>query len=109
MAAGAVLSQDGIGYTLFYATNFIFTGLGVAVWPRTRVVHRRRGQPTSAGCAAARRARAGRVASADRAAAAVLAGRRAARRAFGPAWLQTRRGSHIVITTIMFNFIASAR
>jgi simple sugar transport system permease protein len=25
-----------------------------------------------------------------------------------PAWLQARRGSHIVITTIMFNFIASA-
>jgi simple sugar transport system permease protein len=28
--------------------------------------------------------------------------------AFLPAWLQARRGSHIVITTIMFNFIASA-
>jgi general nucleoside transport system permease protein len=28
--------------------------------------------------------------------------------AFVPAWLQARRGSHIVITTIMSNFIASA-
>src|SRR5204862_5508691 len=28
--------------------------------------------------------------------------------AFLPAWLQARRGSHIVITTIMFNFIASS-
>src|SRR5207248_5674077 len=28
--------------------------------------------------------------------------------AFIPAYLQARRGSHIVITTIMFNFIASA-
>jgi simple sugar transport system permease protein len=28
--------------------------------------------------------------------------------AFIPAWLQARRGSHIVITTIMFNFIAAA-
>jgi simple sugar transport system permease protein len=28
--------------------------------------------------------------------------------AFVPAWLQARRGSHIVITTIMFNFIAAA-
>jgi simple sugar transport system permease protein len=28
--------------------------------------------------------------------------------AFVPAWLQARRGSHVVITTIMFNFIASA-
>src|SRR4029079_4038755 len=25
-----------------------------------------------------------------------------------PAWLQAYRGSHVVITTIMFNFIASA-
>ena len=28
--------------------------------------------------------------------------------AFIPSWLQARRGSHVVITTIMFNFIASA-
>jgi len=28
--------------------------------------------------------------------------------AFIPGWLQAKRGSHIVITTIMFNFIASA-
>jgi general nucleoside transport system permease protein len=28
--------------------------------------------------------------------------------AFIPAWLQAKRGSHIVITTIMFNFIASS-
>ena len=28
--------------------------------------------------------------------------------AFLPGWLQAKRGSHIVITTIMFNFIASA-
>ncbi len=28
--------------------------------------------------------------------------------AFIPGWLQAKRGSHVVITTIMFNFIASA-
>ncbi|MGC8165204.1 ABC transporter permease subunit, partial [Salmonella enterica] len=28
--------------------------------------------------------------------------------AFIPAWLQAKRGSHIVITTIMFNFIAAS-
>jgi ABC-type uncharacterized transport system permease subunit len=28
--------------------------------------------------------------------------------AFIPAWLQATRGSHVVITTIMFNFIASS-
>ena len=27
--------------------------------------------------------------------------------AFMPGWLQARRGSHVVITTIMFNFIAA--
>ena len=28
--------------------------------------------------------------------------------AFIPGWLQAKRGSHVVITTIMFNFIAAA-
>ncbi len=28
---GALGSGEGIGFTLFYATNFIFTGLSVAV------------------------------------------------------------------------------
>ncbi len=31
MAYGAVGNSDFLGYTLFYATNFIFTGLAVAV------------------------------------------------------------------------------
>src|ERR1035438_4598922 len=31
MAAGAFGAQDSIGYTLFYATDFVFTGLAVAV------------------------------------------------------------------------------
>src|ERR1035437_2406989 len=31
MADGAFGSQESIGYTLYYATNFIFTGLAVAV------------------------------------------------------------------------------
>ena len=31
MVDGAFGSQDSIGYSLFYATNFIFTGLAVAV------------------------------------------------------------------------------
>ena len=32
----------------------------------------------------------------------------AAQEAEAAAWLQAKRGSHIVITTIMFNFIASS-
>jgi general nucleoside transport system permease protein len=31
MLAGALGDSEGIGYTLYYATNFIFTGLAVAV------------------------------------------------------------------------------
>ncbi|MEH6453781.1 MAG: ABC transporter permease, partial [Psychromonas sp.] len=31
MIRGALGYQEGIGYTLYYATNFMFTGLAVAV------------------------------------------------------------------------------
>ena len=31
MISGALGSSEAIGYTLYYATNFIFTGLAVAV------------------------------------------------------------------------------
>src|SRR4051812_29231516 len=31
MVSGAFGSQEAVGYTLYYATNFIFTGLAVAV------------------------------------------------------------------------------
>ncbi len=111
MAAGAVLSQDGIGYTLFYATNFIFTGLGVAVAAHAGLFNiGAEGQAYIGGLCS------GLVALALGAwpplivlPLAVLAGAAGgAAWAFGPAWLQARRGSHIVITTIMFNFIASA-
>jgi len=112
LATGAFGSQEAVGYTLYYATNFIFTGLAVAValhaglfnigcegqaylgglgvglvglaldhhWPFWAIL------PAAIGAAA-------------------FFG---AAWAFIPAWLQARRGSHIVITTIMFNFIASA-
>ncbi|HEY7542200.1 MAG TPA: ABC transporter permease [Methylomirabilota bacterium] len=111
LVSGAFGSAEALGYTLYYATNFIFTGLAVAVafhgglfnigaegqayigglavallclgaggWPTVLVT------PVAVGAAA-------------------LGG---AAWAFVPAWLQARRGSHVVITTIMFNFIASA-
>jgi simple sugar transport system permease protein len=111
LVSGAFGNAEALGYTLYYATNFIFTGLAVAVafhgglfnigaegqayigglvvallclgaggWPTVLVI------PVAI-------------------AAAALGG---AAWAFVPAWLQARRGSHVVITTIMFNFIASA-
>jgi general nucleoside transport system permease protein len=108
---GAFGYGEAAGYTLYYATNFAFTGLAVAIafhcglfnigaegqaslgglgvglvglalggWPFAVVL------PLSIGAAA-------------------LFG---AAWAFIPGYLQARRGSHIVITTIMFNFLAAA-
>ena len=112
LASGALGTQEGIGYTLYYATNFIFTGLGVAVAYHAGLFNIGcEGQAYVGGLGS------GLVALwlGDRAPllvvlpVAIMAGA-----AFGaawaliPAWLQARRGSHIVITTIMFNFIAAS-
>jgi len=112
MIAGALGSAGGIGYTLYYATNFIFTGLAVAIAFHAGLFNiGGEGQAYVAGLGA------GLVMLAfDHAlpgwallplgiAAAALAG---AAWAFIPAYLQAYRGSHVVITTIMFNFIAAA-
>jgi ABC-type uncharacterized transport system permease subunit len=111
LVVGAVGYPEAIGFTLYYATNFVFTGLAVAIafhaglfniggegqayvgglavalvclfleaWPSVFVV------PLAILAAAAAGAAWGAV----------------------PGWLQARRGSHIVITTIMFNFLAAA-
>lgn len=111
MLGGSVASGDGIGYTLYYATNFIFTGLAVAVAYHAGLFNiGAEGQAYIGGLGI------GLVALwlGDRSPwlvlpIAVLAGAVfGAAWAFIPAWLQARRGSHVVITTIMFNFIASA-
>ncbi|PSM16934.1 MULTISPECIES: ABC transporter permease [Nitratireductor] len=109
---GAFGSGSGIGYTLYYATSFIFTGLAVAVAFHCGLFNiGGEGQAyvgglgvalvcltfdgllpwwlnfllAIAGCAAI-----------------------GAIWAMIPGWLQAKRGSHIVITTIMFNFIAAS-
>src|SRR4051812_9738929 len=111
MVAGSVGSQDGIGYTLYYATNFIFTGLAVAVAYHAGLFNiGAEGQAYIGGLGV------GLVGLwlGDShplivLPLAVIAGAVfGAAWAFLPAWLQAKRGSHIVITTIMFNFIASA-
>lgn len=108
---GALGSQEGVGYTLFYATNFIFTGLAVAVAYHAGLFNiGAEGQAYVGGLGT------GLVCLWLGAwpfwavlplavAAGALFG---AAWAFVPGWLQARRGSHIVITTIMFNFIGSA-
>ncbi len=111
LVAGAAGSQDAIGYTLYYATNFIFTGLAVAIAYHAGMFNiGAEGQAyiggLGMGLAALWLGDASRWVVVPLA---ILAGAGfGAAWAFVPAWLQARRGSHIVITTIMFNFIASA-
>jgi simple sugar transport system permease protein len=112
LVLGAVGSPESIGYTLYYATNFAFTGLAVAVAFHAGLFNiGGEGQAYlgGLGCGLA-------ILALDKylpawlmipvaIAAAALFG---AAWAAVPAWLQAWRGSHIVITTIMFNFVASA-
>jgi general nucleoside transport system permease protein len=111
LAAGAFGSGEAIGYTLYYATTFVFTGLAVAVAFHGGLFNiGAEGQAYIGGlgiallCLAA-----GTWPSLLIIPAAIVASAAfGAAWAFLPAWLQARRGSHIVITTIMFNFIASS-
>ena len=109
---GALGRGEGIGFTLYYATNFIFTGLSVAVAIHAGLFNiGSEGQAYLGGLGAALVALAldnyvpWYVTMPFAVAGAALFG---AAWAFIPAWLQAKRGSHIVITTIMFNFIGAA-
>ncbi|MBO6865547.1 MAG: ABC transporter permease [Thalassococcus sp.] len=111
MVDGALMRSSGWGYTLYYATNFIFTGLAVAVAFHARLFNiGGEGQAVLGGLGAAL---ACLFIPWPHWSLAILGGAVAAA-AFGalwaliPAYLQAKRGSHIVITTIMFNFIAAA-
>jgi simple sugar transport system permease protein len=111
LIAGAFGNGEAIGYTLYYATNFVFTGLAVAVAFHAGLFNiGAEGQAYIAGLAVALLclAAGGWPTLLVVAAAVVAAAAGGAAWAFVPAWLQARRGSHVVITTIMFNFIASA-
>jgi general nucleoside transport system permease protein len=109
---GAFGSINNIFYTLFYATSFIFTGLAVAVAFHAGLFNiGGEGQAYFGGLGVAILAL-----SLDKfvpwyvtAPLAILTAMAfGAAWAFIPAWLQAKRGSHIVITTIMFNFICSS-
>ena len=111
MASGAFGSQESIGYTLYYATNFIFTGLAVAVAYHAGLFNiGAEGQAYIGGlgtglvCLYLGHWPFWVVMPLAIVAGAVFG----AAWALIPAWLQAKRGSHVVITTIMFNFIASA-
>jgi ABC-type uncharacterized transport system permease subunit len=111
IVVGAFGNGYNFGYTLYYSTNFIFTGLAVAVAAHAGLFNiGGNGQAYIAGLGVIV------VALAMEAlhwwltfpvaivAAAIVGGFWA----FIPGWLQAKRGSHVVITTIMFNFIAAA-
>ena len=111
MVEGSVMNASGWGYTLYYTTSFIFTGLAVCVAFHAGMFNiGGEGQALLGGLGVA--------------AACLfvpwphwslaLIGATLSGAAFGafwaaiPAWLQAKRGSHIVITTIMFNYIAAS-
>jgi len=111
MINGAFGYGEGIGFTLHFATSFVFTGLCVAVAAHAGLFNiGGDGQAYVAGL--------GAIAVGlllDQTSwllvlplsilASMIVG---AAWAFIPGYLQAKRGSHVVITTIMFNFIASA-
>ena len=110
MLKGAFGSGRGIGYTLYYATNFIFTGLAVAVAFHAGLFNiGGEGQATLGGIGLALACLAAEswpgFLQMPLAIGAALFG---ALWVLITAWLQAYRGSHIVITTIMFNFIAAS-
>ena len=112
LVKGAFGSQAGIGYTLYYATTFVFTGLAVAVAFHGGLFNiGGEGQATMGGLGCALVAL---PLGAHLPAPLLLPLMVLAAMAGGALWaavpgaLQAWRGSHIVITTIMFNFIASA-
>ena len=107
---GAFGYQEGIGFTLYFTTNFMFTGLAVAVAFHCGLFNiGGEGQATLGGLGV------GLVLLwldflpfiLILPVAIVAAAAFGAAWAYIPGYLQAKRGSHVVITTIMFNFIAA--
>ncbi|MGO4379433.1 ABC transporter permease [Pseudoduganella sp. RAF53_2] len=108
----AIVNPEGLSYTLFYASTFVFTGLAVSVAMQAGLFNiGAEGQMYFGGLGLTLAMLAfdaslpwyllipvGIVGAA-------LFG---ALWAFIPGYLQAKRGSHIVVTTIMFNFICAS-
>ena len=112
MLKGAFVYKGALGYTLFYTTNFIFTGLAVAVaFHATLFNIGGEGQAMMGGLGIGLL-----VLALDAVVPAFLlillaipvSALMGAAWGAVPGYLQAKRGSHVVITTIMFNFIASS-
>ena len=107
----AVLDPEGLGYTLFYAATFIFTGLSVSVAMQAGLFNiGSEGQMYIGGLGltllilALDAHLSGWILIPLAIASSAIFG---AAWAFLPGYLQAKRGSHVVVTTIMFNFIAA--
>ncbi|WP_091303368.1 ABC transporter permease [Gemmobacter aquatilis] len=111
MVEGALVSPYGWGYTLYYATSFIFTGLAVTIAYHAGLFNiGAEGQAQLGGLGVALVCLALPWPHWTLALPAAMVGAALFGAAWAaiPAYLQAKRGSHIVITTIMFNYIASA-
>ena len=111
LAVGSLGSMEAIGYTLYYATNLVFTGLAVAVAFQGGLFNiGAEGQAALGGLGVTLVALGGGAVPAVVLLPLAIAGGAVLGAAWAavPGWLQARRGSHIVITTIMFNFIAAS-
>lgn len=108
----AILDPEGLGYTLFYASTFIFAGLAVSIAMQAGLFNiGAEGQMYVGGLGLTLA-----VLAFDASlpawllipAAMIGAAIFGALWSFIPGYLQARRGSHVVVTTIMFNFIAAS-
>jgi simple sugar transport system permease protein len=112
MLKSALGNAEGFGYTLFYATTFIFTGLSVSIAMQAGLFNiGSDGQMYLGGLGLTlimlqfdASLPAWILIPLAMSAAAVFG----AAWAFIPGYLQAKRGSHVVVTTIMFNFIAAS-
>jgi ABC-type uncharacterized transport system permease subunit len=108
----AIINPEGLSYTLFYASTFIFTGLSVSLAMKAGLFNiGSEGQMYFGGLGltlAMLALDASLPAWLLIPAAMIGAALFGALWAFVPGYLQARRGSHVVVTTIMFNFIAAS-
>ena len=108
----AIVNPEGLSYTLFYASTFIFTGLAVSIAMKAGLFNiGGEGQVYFGGLGLTlamllfdAALPAWLLIPAAIAGAALFG----ALWAFIPGYLQAKRGSHVVVTTIMFNFIAAS-
>jgi ABC-type uncharacterized transport system permease subunit len=108
----AIVNPEGLSYTLFYASTFVFTGLAVSVAMQAGLFNiGAEGQMYFGGLGLTLA-----MLALDATlpwyllipAGIVGAALFGALWAFIPGYLQAKRGSHIVVTTIMFNFICAS-